>query len=436
MTKQEFLKKLEKKLDILSKEEREDTINEYRDIIDEKMKHGRTEEEAVEEAGDVNELAKEIIEAYKINPDYQKNSKTFAESTEDVIKKGAKKLSEVTEEVVDNFKKSNFEFTTENVFEIVIKIIFILFALAILKIPFTIVESLLINIFEFSFLGSIVTTIFKIIMELVYLGVCVLIVLNFIQKSFPKVEKKESEEKEPQKKNIERKETVKTKKEMNFSDICIFIIKFFVIICIIIPLFCSLIGLCVALSVIVYFMTKGILAYGILVLLLGFLSFNCSFLQIAFDLLNKKKVKCYSLFISFILTLIGGFMTIDYITGFEYVNQIDESRYSVVTNTYEETIYQNTAIYYTDNLLIDNTLEDNHIRIEVRYSNEYMEISKNRIDTDGLTKIIFYKDTIKSFKFNKNIIEDIKNQKIYNYELLGDAKIIVYANDSTIKYIK
>ena len=434
MTKQEFLKKLEKKLDILSKEEREDTINEYRDIIDEKMKHGRTEEEAVEEAGDVNELAKEIIEAYKINPDYQKNSKTFAESTEDVIKKGAKKLSEVTEEVVDNFKKSNFEFTTENVFEIVIKIIFILFALAILKIPFAIAESLLINIFEFSFLGSVVTAIFRIIMELVYLGVCILIVLNFIQKSFPKVEKKESEEKEPQKKNIERKEKVKTKKEMNFSDICVFIIKFFVIICIIIPLFCSLIGLCVALSVIVYFMTKGILAYGIL--LLGFLSFNCSFLQIAFDLLNKKKVKCYSLLISFILTLIGGFMTIDYITGFEYVNQIDESRYSVVTNTYEETIYQNTAIYYTDNLLIDNTLEDNHIRIEVRYSNEYMEISKNRIDTDGLTKIIFYKDTIKSFKFNKNIIEDIKNQKIYNYELLGDAKIIVYANDSTIKYIK
>ena len=85
---------------------------------------------------------------------------------------------------------------------------------------------------------------------------------------------------------------------------------------------------------------------------------------------------------------------------------------------------------------MDNTLEDNQIKIEVRYSNEYMEISKNRIDTDGLTKIIFHKDTIKNIKFNKNIIEDIKNQKIYNYELLGDAKVIVYANDSTIKYIK
>ena len=89
-----------------------------------------------------------------------------------------------------------------------------------------------------------------------------------------------------------------------------------------------------------------------------------------------------------------------------------------------------------DNLVVDNTLEDNQIKIEVRYSNEYMEISKNRIDTDGLTKIIFHKDTIKNIKFNKNIIEDIKNQKIYNYELLGDAKVIVYANDSTIKYIK
>ena len=85
MTKQEFLKKLEKKLEILSIEEREDTINEYRDIIDEKMKHGKTEEEAVKEAGDVDELAKEIIEAYKINTDYKKNNKSFAEGAEEAI---------------------------------------------------------------------------------------------------------------------------------------------------------------------------------------------------------------------------------------------------------------------------------------------------------------------------------------------------------------
>ena len=428
MTKQEFLKKLEKKLDILSKEEREDTINEYRDIIDEKMKHGRTEEEAVEEAGDVNELAKEIIEAYKINPDYQKNSKTFAESTEDVIKKGAKKLSEVTEEVVDNFKNSDFEFTTENVFEIIIKIIFILFALAILKIPFSIVESLLISIFKFSFLGSAATIILKTIMELVYLGVCILIVINFIQKSFCKTDKEE--------KSVEKKEIKEEKSGTKFYDIVAFIIKFFVIICIIIPLFCSLIGLCIALSVVIYCITKGILAYGILVLLLGMISFNCSFLQITFDLLNKKKVKFYSFMISFILTLIGGFMTVDYITNFEYVNQLDETRYSMVTNTYEESIYQNTMIYYMDNLVVDNTLEDNQIRIEVRYSNEYIEIFKNRIDSDGLTKIIFSKDVIKNIGINKNIIEDIKNQKIYNYELLSDARVIVYANESTIQYIK
>ena len=76
----------------------------------------------------------------------------FVENTEEVIKKGAKKISEVTEEVVDNIKNSEFEFTTENVFELVIKVILVLFALAILKIPFYIVEELVTSIFEFGIL--------------------------------------------------------------------------------------------------------------------------------------------------------------------------------------------------------------------------------------------------------------------------------------------
>ena len=41
MTKDKFLRELEKKLSILSEEERKDTINEYRDIIEEKVKHGK-----------------------------------------------------------------------------------------------------------------------------------------------------------------------------------------------------------------------------------------------------------------------------------------------------------------------------------------------------------------------------------------------------------
>ena len=65
-------------------EEKKDIINEYSDIIDEKVKHGKTEEESVKEFGNIDELAEEILKAYKINPNYNKSD--LSEKTNDFIK--------------------------------------------------------------------------------------------------------------------------------------------------------------------------------------------------------------------------------------------------------------------------------------------------------------------------------------------------------------
>ena len=73
MNKKKFLKILEEKLQILSEEEINDILNEYKDTIEEKVKHGSSEEEAVADFGSVEELSREILKAYKINPDYSKN---------------------------------------------------------------------------------------------------------------------------------------------------------------------------------------------------------------------------------------------------------------------------------------------------------------------------------------------------------------------------
>ena len=78
MNKKEFLDKLEKKLSILDESERKDILDEYKDTISEKVKHGQSEEEAVADFGDVDELVKEILSAYKIDPDFEgKDENTF-----------------------------------------------------------------------------------------------------------------------------------------------------------------------------------------------------------------------------------------------------------------------------------------------------------------------------------------------------------------------
>ena len=70
MNKSSFISKLKKNLKILDENEVKDIVDEYSETIDEKIKNGKTEEEAIKDFGDVNELCKEILKAYKINPKF------------------------------------------------------------------------------------------------------------------------------------------------------------------------------------------------------------------------------------------------------------------------------------------------------------------------------------------------------------------------------
>lgn len=76
MSKQDFLQKLQKELAILEKSEIEDIIEEYEQHIDLKMKDGMSEEDAIKDFGDFNELIAGILEAYHVNANYANNKKT------------------------------------------------------------------------------------------------------------------------------------------------------------------------------------------------------------------------------------------------------------------------------------------------------------------------------------------------------------------------
>lgn len=73
MTKTEFLEYLEKRLQVLNKKEREDILSEYAQHIELKMESGLSEEEAIHDFGDLEELTAEILDAYNVNPEYQKS---------------------------------------------------------------------------------------------------------------------------------------------------------------------------------------------------------------------------------------------------------------------------------------------------------------------------------------------------------------------------
>ena len=112
MNKEEFLEKLKKELSILNDKEKEDIIDEYKSTIEEKVKHGQTEEEAVKDFGDLDELVSEILDAYKINPEYKEKDGSFSKFTEEgekLIKKGANKLADMTRDFAFNIRNNDAE---------------------------------------------------------------------------------------------------------------------------------------------------------------------------------------------------------------------------------------------------------------------------------------------------------------------------------------
>lgn len=440
MTKDKFLRELEKKLSILSEEERKDTINEYRDIIEEKVKHGKKESEAVKEFGSIDELSKEILNVYKINPDYK--SKDFVDGAEELIRKGAKKISEVTDDVVDSIKQSDFECTTSNVFEIILKVIILLIFLALLKIPIYFASELGSSVFRIGVepFATIFSWIWKGLIEIVYLGICVLLIVKLIT-DYSKKDKTAKTNSKVKNTKIEEKttkENKKVKKNDTFETIVLILVRLFVIFTIIIPLVFVAFLFIVGLVILIYLLCKGIGVYGFLIATLGCLGFIICIIDLIYrGLIADKKIYLYPFLINILLIIIGGVMSISYIFDFEYHDSLPQNRYETKTETFMEDIDKKTSISnYKKEIIVDNSIEDNKIKAEVTYYPKFVSIEKHEDtdeDKDYISFVTNEKDTTFSLnnKYTKMIMKDIKNKKIYNYNEFNDVKVKIYVNEKT-----
>ncbi len=451
MSKQKFLKELEKRLAILNEEEKEDTINEYRDIIEEKIKHGKTEEEAVKEFGSIDELTKEILSAYKINPEYQKNqeevkdkTKDFVETTENLIKKGAKKISEVASEVADNVSKSD-TFTTKNIIQIAFRIFFMLLGLVILKIPFSMVGEIGESILEIDFLpfSRLLQIVWQILIELVYIIVCILIVITFVKKYWnfstdeEMIQNKKTKQNQIASKVNEKREIMSKTFD---KSILITFLKICVCLFILFPILCVNLGLILAMAIVIYFIFNGVSMISILLTLLGILIISFGFCHMIYNLLFLgEKYHFISLVIGFVITIIGLVGTINYFMGFTFYNELPSDKFKTKTITYEETITMPTNIIYGNlDIIIDPSLSDNQVRMDVTYYDVEGATIKKRMYSydDTENNISFYVNhQDRSFNWNRDIndklIEQLKSKEIYNYELLDQVKVRVYVNEKT-----
>ena len=174
MKKEEFLKTLRKKLEILESSEVDDIISEYDEYITEKMENGATEEDAVASFGSVSELAEELLSAYKVR--IKKES--------DPIGEFSKKIMNVINQIVDVFSEKS----SKEIIKCIIELCVIIFMIGIVRIPVSMLIELGKEIFFIlsSPLNRIFFIIWKFVLEFSYFILAILIFIRIFKNRYLK----------------------------------------------------------------------------------------------------------------------------------------------------------------------------------------------------------------------------------------------------------
>lgn len=454
MTKKKFLADLDKRLFILDESERTDIINEYKDIIDEKIKHGTTEKDAISEFGDIDSLVEEILKAYKINPKYKSTDakiKEAANKGEDFIKKAAKNLSEMTNDVIDEVKKSNLEISSENVFEIIIKVLLLLIGLAVLRIPFFLVgelgKTILANdIFPF----MIFPYIWSFVVWVLYIIACVLIITVVFKDYLFREKTKQSDKttivKENKKKNTQLeikeeiviKEEIKTEKNDKLSNFFIIILQIFLVFIFFIPMIAFLGGWSVVLAIAIYLLVKGINTIGIIILTFGVFTISGFFINLMTSLFSTKpRINPTSLIAGFVLIIVGILFTVEMAVGIKYIdtlpNGFEQSKSTITYNSTANLEIEAENMKYETYASED--FNDGHIIVEIFYYPDYVTINRTEMNNKLELSIEDYEGSYPR-ELIKSVIDELEVEKIHNYTDLFRPVIKIYANSKTLNTIE
>ncbi len=447
MNKEEFLKKLRKRLEVLEDSEIEDILSEYEGFIEEKVSKGLTEEQAVKELGNFNEIVDDLLAAYKVK-------RTSGE--ENIFNKVINKISDA----IDLFMESLNNKSGKDIVKVLIEIILILFLICLLKIPFAMIRDLGSSIFfELTFpIGNIFSGIWAFIIEISYIIVAVIFFIKTFEKRYFKditeniVNKREEKPDSSKSAKIKKEKATKTevKKENKtvveptnhsffyyMSEICIYILKFLVLI-FLIGIICYLIGISVALGFMIYLIVNGVHYFGILLLIIALFLGGTLFLELCINFLfnkHNKAVLVVSKIISIIIfTGIGLTMSAVEIAETEIIYDRDNLEIKEITK--EIPMTDDILIYNYDQVIIDNNLNDK-IKIVYKYPDYYNNLDLS-IELFHYNKAYYLGTNIHYFRWNKkilnNFINNLKDKKIYANDY--HVEKIIYISEKNYEQIE
>ena len=456
MNKNEFLNQLRKRLSVLSQDEIQELISEYSEHIDHKMSEGKSEEEAVNDFGDLGELSRSILQAYKLN-DHYTNKPKFSEILEKSELTGRKFLK--------NFEEFYSKISLSEVFKFLILIILSFGLVALLKFPFMLFKSISLWFLEIIFGYNFVSHfdgIWTFVVNAIYYLCSILLmisVVHFGQQRYMHITHhsqnltKKPEVKTEQESIVEERileEIVKEEKDIEdekpkqkggfksflsslvnlFYNIILWSLRLLILAI----LFPVLIGLIIGLfmwGMLVFLVLSKVPLVGLMFTSGMGLVFGLCILFIIFAFTFGLKLKTwkYSRIFSIILItlILGGFGTIwslNELSRFEWIsneNKLIEQEYKL--NDIDKISLVNTWAQFE----IDNSLEEGVIVCAVPETDKQLSISK-----DNKNLLITSNDYS-----GINEINQIRQEVMKQFDALKEGKLIVnyvdYSNGFVIR---
>ena len=221
-----------------------------------------------------------------------------------------------------------------------------------------------------------------------------------------------------------------------FSNILIVFVKFFIA-CFTFPFLVTLIIFFIGLIIILYFAFNGLTYIGLILISLSIIFLNILTIEFLFDLLFSKKVPFKRMLITLIASLsifgIGsGLFSIE-ISKISYINSISpkfKTSKSEFNVKMQDNILIDTNTHYE--YVIDNTLDN--VKIEVETYPDF--VTSHTEYQNYIYRIVLNDYEVNVKKIFDDFLQNLKHNKIYNYDFEDNSIIKIYANEKNINILK
>lgn len=220
------------------------------------------------------------------------------------------------------------------------------------------------------------------------------------------------------------------------SNILIVFVKFFIA-CFTFPFLVTLILLFIGLIIILYFAFNGLTYIGLILISLSFIFLNILTIEFLFDLLFSKKVPFKRMLITLIASLsifgIGsGLFSIE-VSKISYINSISP-KFETTTSEFNVKMQDNLLIDTNTHydFVIDNTLDN--IKIEVETYPDF--VASHTEYQNYIYRIVLNDYEVNAKNIFDDLVENLKHNKVYNYNFRDNSIVKIYANEKNINILK